>query len=393
MESIFESRGATGLATVLAIGTANPPNCIYQADYPHFYFKITRSEHMKELKEKFIRICQKSEIKKRYMYLLKTEDIIQKNSSIATYKAPSLDARQKILVHEVPKLGEEAATKAIQEWGQPISKITHLIFCTASGVNMPGADLELVKLLGLQNSVKKRFMMYQQGCFAGAAALRLAKDIAENNVDSRILIVCSENMTVSFHAPSDTHLDILVGSAIFGDGAAAIIVVFGSTPSTSERPLFHVLSASHKLIPDSENGIVGHTREMGLSYYVLSRSVPQLIEDNIVQCLSEIFGSNKDWNSIFYVVHPGGPTVLNGLERKLSLTKLRLRASRHVLNEYGNMWGPSVFFILDEVRKKSAVEGKATTGEGLDLGVLLGFGPGLTLETVVLRSVAIYGTD
>ncbi|KDP32881.1 hypothetical protein JCGZ_12173 [Jatropha curcas] len=372
MEGVFEYRRATGPATILAIGTANPPNFIYQANYPDFYFEVTQSEHLKELKEKFKRIY-----------------IIQKNPSIATYKAPSLDARQEILVHEVPTLGEEAATKAIQEWGQPISKITHLIFCTSSGVNMPGADLELVKLLGLQNSVQ-RFMMYQQGCFAGAAALRLAKDIAENNVDSRILIVCSENMTVSFHAPSDTHLDILVGSAIFGDGAAAIIA--GSTPSTSERPLFHVFFASQKLIPDSKNGIVGHTREMGLSYY-LSRSVPQLIEDNIVQCLSEIFGSNKDWNSIFYVVHPGGPTVLNGLERKLSLTKLRLRASRHVLNEYGNMWGPSVFFILDEVRKKSALEGKATTGEGLDMGVLLGFGPGLTLETVALRSVAIYGTD
>ncbi|CAN1164550.1 Chalcone synthase, partial [Linum perenne] len=77
-----------------------------------------------------------------------------------------------IVVVEVPKLGKEAAAKAIKEWGQPKSKITHLIFCTTSGVDMPGADYQLTKLLGLRPSVK-RFMMYQQGCFAGGTVLRL----------------------------------------------------------------------------------------------------------------------------------------------------------------------------------------------------------------------------
>uniref|UniRef100_F6HIR6 Chalcone/stilbene synthase C-terminal domain-containing protein n=2 Tax=Vitis TaxID=3603 RepID=F6HIR6_VITVI len=47
-----------------------------------------------------------------------------------------------------------------------------------------------------------------------------------------------------------------------------------------------------------------------------------------------------------------------------------------------------VLFILDEMRKKSLKEEKTTTGEGLDWGVLFGFGPGLTIETVVLHSIA-----
>lgn len=251
---------------------------------------------------------------------------------------------------------------------------------------MPGADHQLVKLLGLQPSVK-RFMIYHTGCFAGAASLRLAKDIAENNGDSRVLIVCSENMTSSFHAPSETHLDILVGSAIFADGAAAIIVG-ADLDMTSERPLFQLVSASQTIIPDSENGIVGETCEMGLSYY-LSKSVPQVIGDNIVEWMSENFGNLKDWNKLFYIVHPGGPTILNGMEEKLGLEKQKLKASRHVLSEYGNMWSPSVFFILDEMRKTSMEEGKATTGEGLNLGILFGCGPGLTVESVILRSVII----
>ncbi|KAJ6705027.1 HYDROXYMETHYLGLUTARYL-COA SYNTHASE [Salix purpurea] len=104
-----------------------------------------------------------------------------------------------------------------KEWGQPKSKVTHLVFCTTSGVDMPGADYQLTKLLGLRPSVK-RFMMYQQGCFAGGTVLRLAKDLAENNKGARVLVVCSEITAVTFRGPSDTHLDSLVGQALFGDG-------------------------------------------------------------------------------------------------------------------------------------------------------------------------------
>jgi len=320
------------------------------------------------------------------MYI--TEDTIKKNPSLSTHDAASLDARQEILVTEVPKLGKEAALKAIEEWGQPKSKITHLIFCTSSGTHMPGADHELTKLLGLERSVK-RFMMYQQGCFKAALALRLSKDLAENNPGARVLIVCSENMTVCFRAPSETHLDILVGSAIFSDGAAAIIV--GADPDTAtERPLFQLVSAEQCIVPDSDDGIVGHIREMGISYY-LHKMVPKIVAEGAAQCLVETFSARygiKDWNSLFYVVHPGGTGVLNKFEEHIGLTKDKLRASRHVLSEYGNMWGPSVFFVLDEMRRRSAKEGKATTGEGLDLGVLFGFGPGVTIETIVLRSFA-----
>ncbi|KVI08858.1 Chalcone/stilbene synthase, N-terminal [Cynara cardunculus var. scolymus] len=203
---IRKAQRAQGPATILAIGTATPSNCIYQADYPDYYFRITNSEHMVDLKEKFKRMCDKSMIRKRYMHI--TEEFLKENPNMCEYMAPSLDARQDVVVVEVPKLGKEAATKAIKEWGNAKSKITHLIVCTTSGVDMPGADYQITKLLGLRPSVK-RFMMYQQGCFAGGTVLRLAKDIAENNKGSRVLVVCSEITAVTFRGPNDTHLDSL----------------------------------------------------------------------------------------------------------------------------------------------------------------------------------------
>ncbi|MCH93080.1 chalcone synthase, partial [Trifolium medium] len=103
-------------------------------------------------------------IKKRYVYL--TEETVKDNPNFCPYTAPSLDARQEMMVVDIPKLAKEAAVKAIKEWGQPKSKITHLIFCTFSGGDMPGADYRLTNLLGLHPHVK-RYMMYQQGCFGG----------------------------------------------------------------------------------------------------------------------------------------------------------------------------------------------------------------------------------
>ncbi|CAL5398406.1 unnamed protein product [Camellia sinensis] len=273
-------------------------------------------------------MCDKTTIKNRYFYL--SEEILMENPNMCTYNAPSFDARQDMLVVEVPKLGKEAAINAIKEWGQPKSKITHLVFCTTSGVDMPRADFRLANLLGLQPSVN-RFMMYQQGCSAGGTVLHLAKDLAENNKGARVLLVCSEITAIAFRGPSDTDHSGLLAQALFADGAAAIIVGSDLVPGV-EKPLFEIVSAAQTTLLDSENAMIG-TLSFGL--YIL-----------------------------------------------------KLWASRHVLREYGNLTSGCVFFILDKMRKKSVENGLKTTGDGLEWAVLFGFGPGLTIETVVLHSVS-----
>ncbi|XP_073110455.1 chalcone synthase-like [Elaeis guineensis] len=386
IQSIRKAQRADGPATIMAIGTANPPHAVDQSTYPDFYFRITKNEHKVELKEKFKRICEKSMIKKRYMYL--TEDVLKENPNMCAYMASSLDARQDILVEEVPKLGKEAAVKALKEWGRPKSNITHLVVCSTSGVDMPGADYQLIRLLGLNPSVK-RVMLYHQGCFAGGTVLRIAKDLAENNKGARVLVVCSEITVVTFRGTDDIHFDNLVGQALFADGAAALIVGADPMPDV-EKPLFEMASAAQLILPDSEGAIEGHLREVGLTFHLLNQ-VPTIISKNIEKSLEEAFQplGISDWNSLFWIAHPGGPAILDAFESKLKLKPEKLRATRHVLSEYGNMSSACVFFIMDEMRKWSAEEGKGTTGEGLDWGVLYGFGPGLTMETVVLKSMAI----
>ncbi|KAK3428326.1 hypothetical protein EUGRSUZ_F04371, partial [Eucalyptus grandis] len=331
---------------------------------------------------------EKTMIRKRHMYI--TEDMLKQNPNMCTYGVPSLNGRQDILVPGVPELGAEAAAKAIEEWGQPKSKITHVIFNSTSGWHMPGADFSLVNILGLEPSVK-RIMMYQQGCYVGGTVLRMAKDIAENNPGSRVLAVCSEITLGSFNGPSEADPEFLVSQAFIGDGAAALII--GADPNASiERPLFQVISSSETIVPGSEGVIEGPLREMGLTIR-LSRSVAALVSDNVEEHLKEALrplGIAGDWNSLFWVVHTGGRATLDEIETKLRLKPDKLEATRHVLSEFGNMASSSVFFVLDEMRKRLTEGGKAAMqGDGKEWGVLFAYGAGLTLDSIVLRNKLI----
>ncbi|XP_015934537.1 chalcone synthase-like [Arachis duranensis] len=383
---------ATGVATILAIGTANPPNIILQYEHPDFYFRATRSDHMLDLKQKFNRICKNSMIEKRHFVY--TEDFLKENPNITTYGAPSLDERQDMLMEEIPKLGKEATLNAIREWGQPLSRITHLIFYTTSCLcNAPGPDYHLAKLVGLSPTVN-RLMIFNTGCHGGGTILRVAKDIVENNAGSRVLVVWAEVALAYFHGPNSNDMDVLVGQGLFGDGAAAIII--GADPNNcTEVPLFELTFASQTTIPNTESVLRARPEEKGLVYYI-GKEVPLLVSENIGKCIIEAFDSTgmmrndrMDWNNLFHVIHPGGPAILDRIEKKLGLKEEKLRASRKVLSQYGNMMSPSVIFVLDEMRKRSKIEGKSTTGEGLEWGVLAGFGPGVSLEIIVLRSISI----
>ncbi|KAM7253187.1 hypothetical protein ACFE04_025805 [Oxalis oulophora] len=343
-----------GAAAILAIGTATPPD------------------------------CDRSGIKKRYLHI--GEEMFKNHPNLYTNGAASYNTRQAILLPAIAQFGKEVALKAIEEWGQPISRITHLVCTTATGIEMPGLDYQLTKLLNLNHDVQ-RYMFYQQGCYSGAAALRAAKDLAENNPGSRVLVVCSELLTTMFfHGPLKTELDHLVGNAIFGDGAASAIV--GANPDLAiERPLFLMESAKQTLIPNSEGVLGANLREMGATYYITPK-VPSLVGENIEANLKEAFGhiGISDWNSLFFIVHPGGPAILNKVKETLALKDDKLRSSFQVLTDYGNMGGPSVIFALDDMRKRALEEGSPTTGDGLDWGVLVGLGPGVTMETIVLHS-------
>ncbi|CAN6211705.1 unnamed protein product [Urochloa humidicola] len=381
---IRRAQRADGPAAVLGIGTANPPTCMAQDDYPDYYFRVTNSEHLTDLKAKLTRICKKSGIKKRFMHL--NEDLLAANPDFTDRTSASLDARVDIASAAVPELAASAAAKAIADWGRPATEITHLIFSTYSGARAPSADRRLASLLGLSPTVS-RTMLNLHGCYGGGRSLQLAKELAENNRGARVLVACSEITLIAFYGPEDGCLDNILGQALFGDGSGAVII--GADPvGPVERPLFEMAFASQTTIPESVDDISMEINKGGMEYHI-SNKVPRLIGGSIERCLIDAFdalGVSAKWNDLFWAIHPGGRAILDHIEGVLGLDDGKLAASRHVLSEFGNMSGTTVIFVLDELRRRRAAkqEGDASP----EWGVVMAFGPGITIETMVLHTPA-----
>jgi predicted naringenin-chalcone synthase len=325
-----------------------------------------------------------SGIKQRYFY--HTEDTIRDHPEFIDSALPSLAARQGILESAVPELTAAAATRAIAEWGRPACDVTHLVFATSSDAHMPGADLRLASLLGLRRSVQRTAVCFH-GCSSGSAALRVAKDIAENNPGARVLVACAELSLNFFREAREDRPETLIMQSLFGDGAAAVILgasgidADADGPEGVERPLFELVSASQTWIPDTEDAAAGQLTEGGLVFRPSSK-MPALLRQVIEQYLAEAvapLGLDGVWNDLFWAVHPGGPAILDSVESALALEPGKLAASRYVMREYGNMSGVSVIFVLDELRRQ-----RHEPDEGF--GVVLGLGPGVTVEILVLRA-------
>lgn len=327
----------------------------------------------------------KMQITKRH--LVARKELLEKYPSLRSYLDVSLNDRHEILMEWIPKLAVEASENAISEWGGAAYAITHIVMATTSVANMPGLDLVVANALGLSTKLR-RVMMYQTGCWGGAALLRVAKDMAENNRGARVLVVSSECTAIFFRAPNEAYLDGLVGQGLFGDGAAAAVV--GADPVRPERPLFSILASMEMVVPGSMGAIDGHLMEAGM-YYHLSPLIPKLVSTSIEEFVTDALAEagNAACNDLFWAVHPGGAAVLDQIETQLELLPAKLRASREILAEYGNMASACVLFVLDRIRK-SSFEGKlSTTGEGNEFGLLIGIGPGITMECCVLKAMPL----
>jgi chalcone synthase len=145
------------------------------------------------------------------------------------------------------------------------------------------------------------------------------------------------------------------------------------------------------VVPDSETAIDGHLMEAGM-YYHLRPEIPKLVSKSIEEFVGDARAQaeNKECNELFWAVHPGGAAILNQIENQLELVPEKLTASREILRNYGNMASACVLFVLDQIRNKSIKAGASTTGEGKEFGLLIGIGPGLTMECCVLKSVALH---
>ncbi|KAK4424086.1 Type III polyketide synthase B [Sesamum alatum] len=371
-----------GNAAILALGKAFPHQLVMQEFLVDGYFRDTNCDDP-ELKQKLARICKSTTVKTRYVVM--SEEILTKYPELAIEGIPTVKQRLDICNSAVTQMAIEASESCIKKWGRPVSDITHLVYVSSSEARLPGGDLYLAKGLGLRPNTR-RTMLYFSGCSGGVAGLRVAKDIAENNPGSRVLLATSETTIIGFRPPSADRPYDLVGVALFGDGAGAMII--GSNPVLkTERPLFELHTAIQHFLPDTEKVIDGKLTEEGISFK-LERQLPQIIENNIQDFCVELMGSagysEKDFNKLFWAVHPGGPAILNRLEKKLELFPEKLNASRRALTDYGNASSNTIVYVLEYM-----LEEAKNVKKDEQWGLILAFGPGITFEGILTKNLTV----
>lgn len=384
-------------AYISAVGTANPPNQIPQAEAARFMAEAMALETAD--KRKLQAVYRASGIHYRYSVL---EDY---SKTYGYYKFfpntenlepfPSTRDRMQVYNAAAPRLAAAAANNCLAQLpGLESASITHLITVSCTGLQAPGLDIALVQTLGLRDSVSRTCVNFM-GCYAAINALKIASSICLAEPESKVLVVCVELCTLHFQKKADE--DNLLANALFGDGAAAVLVE-GRQRAGLQLALEQFYCA---LALDGLEDMAWHIGDTGFEMR-LSSYIPAFIKGGIAQLLSGLLRKIPHINKekALYAIHPGGRRILEVTEEALGLTREDNRHAYAVLQRYGNMSSATVLFVLKEIIEELSKEaGTATTTpaaskansngqaqEGQSI-ISFAFGPGLTLESMLLRVV------
>lgn len=275
---------------------------------------------------------------------------------------PTERRMRRYLVEALP-LGKEAVGRALTSAGLSAGDIGLFIVCSCTGYATPGLDILLARDLGMAADTQRMFIGHM-GCYAALPGLGAASDFVTAR-GRPALLLCAE-LTSLHIQPSSVRVDTqqIVSHALFSDAAVAAVLV----PGGRGYALREVTSVTDTSTADHMTWEVTDTGfRMGLSTkvpQVLSTHVRGLVDGLLARHgarMPEVDG---------WAVHPGGPRILNVVERELSLPPEALAASRATLNEQGNCSSATVLLILERLRRAPQPPERI---------VMLAFGPGLTL--------------
>lgn len=275
-------------------------------------------------------------------------------------------------------LGARAASSALAAAHLDASDVDLVMACSVTGIAAPSIDARLVPLLGLRPDVK-RLPVFGLGCVAGAAGVARLHDYLRGDPDGVAVLVAVELCSLTVQ-PDDDSLPNLVASGLFGDGAAAVVMVGERRAhdlGLTEVP--QVVATRSRFYPDTER-VMGW--DIGASGFriVLAASVADVVEEHLGEDVRGFLEDHdlKICDVARWVAHPGGPKVLHAVQRALGLHDGALDVTWRSLAGVGNLSSASVLHVLADTLEAPA----PAPGEH---GLLLAMGPGFCAELVLVR--------
>ena len=276
-------------------------------------------------------------------------------------------------------LGERALRLAMERAELAPADVGALFSVTVTGVAAPTIEARLMNRIAFSPHVK-RIPIFGLGCVAGAAGVARAADYVRAFPDQAAILLSVELCSLT-RQRDDTSIASMVASALFGDGAAAVVVLGERHPlaerQTGRAP--RVLDTRSTFYPDSEEIMGWEVSETGFKI-TLSADVPRIVQEHLRGDI-EAFLAAHDLglrDIAHWICHPGGPKVLEAMEETLELPDAALRRTWRGLRKVGNLSSTSVLCVLGEVLE----EERPAAGTH---GLMVALGPGFCSELVLLR--------
>ena len=283
-------------------------------------------------------------------------------------------------IDEATALGERALRLALDAAGRSAADLDLLIVTSVTGVAVPSLDARLIPRLGLRGDIR-RLPIFGLGCVAGAAALGRLHDYLLGWPGQTAALLAVELCSLNWPTSQITVAD-MVASGLFGDGAVALIARGGQAvrDNDPDEPACPAVLASRSAVyPDSGDALGWRLSGDGFRI-VLTTDLPVVVERELAGSVTGFLaehGLTVD-DVASWICHPGGPRVIDAVQRALKLPDSAVAASRRSLAEVGNMSSASVLHILEMISETE----RPPPGS---FGLMIGLGPGVSAELVLLR--------
>jgi alkylresorcinol/alkylpyrone synthase len=248
---------------------------------------------------------------------------------------------------------------------------------TVTGLAIPTLEARLMNKIAFKKNTK-RLPIFGLGCLGGVAGINRVSDYLKGHPKEAALLLATELCSLTFQF-QDKSVANLVGTSLFADGSAAVLILGDEHPLSSQGQ-FQVLSGESFFYPETER-IMGWDIVSTGFQIVLSGDVPKIVVEHVKPNIGDFLSANKTTLSDigFMVSHPGGPKVLDKISEISDRSPLEFKHSWESLAEKGNMSSVSVLHVLEKT-----IADKRNKNE---LGLMLAMGPAFCSEMALIKKL------
>ncbi len=273
-------------------------------------------------------------------------------------------------------LGEQTICALLDQVQMSPQEIDQLTAISTTGIAVPSLDARLMNRIPFSRGMK-RLPLFGLGCVGGAAGIARTADYLQGHPEESVILFAVELCSLTLQR-DDLSMANLVASGLFGDGAAAVLMV-GDDHPRAQQGMPRVIDSQSQFFPETEHIMGWDVTDSGFKV-LLSADIAGLAQSEVRPSMEAFLGRHdlSIADIDHWLVHPGGPRVIQALSNGLGLPDKALALSWEMLAEAGNISSASVLLILDKTMKRS----QPKPGE---YGVLMAMGPAFCAELVLLE--------